>query len=93
MKISINPEFNYLFFIFSNDFAAYISHYKRILIVVFIAKRFPIRFPFLFNTGINSTQLINLDFFPLPINEICNSFFAGIVEFYSKGRILACMLL
>jgi hypothetical protein len=55
MKISINSEFDYLFLMFSNDFAAYISHYKRILIVVFIAKRFLIRFPFLFNTGIDST--------------------------------------
>jgi hypothetical protein len=86
MEISINSEFNYLLFVFSNNFAAYISHYRRILIVVFIAERLPIRFPFLFSTGIDSTQPINFDFFPPPVNEICNSFFAEIVEFYSKER-------
>jgi hypothetical protein len=55
MEVSISPEFNYFFLIFSNDFTAYISHYKRILIVVFIAKRLLIRFPFLFSINIDST--------------------------------------
>jgi hypothetical protein len=55
MKISINPEFDYLFLVFFNDFAAYISYYRRILIVVFIAKRLLIRFSFLFSTSIDST--------------------------------------
>jgi hypothetical protein len=86
MKISISPEFNYLLLMFFNDFAAYISYHKRILIVVFIAERLPIRFPFLFSTDIDNTQPINFDFFPPPVNEIYNSFFAGIVEFYSKKR-------
>jgi hypothetical protein len=86
MEISINLKFNYFLLIFSNNFTAYISHHKKILIVVFIAKRFLIRFPFLFNTDIDNTQLINFNFFPPPVNEICNSFFAGIVEFYSKKR-------
>jgi hypothetical protein len=86
MKVLISSKFNYLFLIFFNDFTTYISYYKRILIVVFIAKRLLIRFPFLFSTGIDSTQPINLNFFLLPVNEICNSFFAGIVEFCSKKR-------
>jgi hypothetical protein len=86
MEVSINPEFDYLLLMFSNDFITYISHYRRILIVVFIAKRLLIRFPFLFNTGIDRTQLINLNFLPLPVNEIYNSFFAEIVEFCSKER-------
>jgi hypothetical protein len=86
MEVSISPEFDYLLLVFSNNFAAYISHYRRILIVVFIAERLPIRFPFLFNTSIDSTQSINFDFLLLPVNEICNSFFAGIVEFCSKER-------
>jgi hypothetical protein len=86
MEVSINSEFNYLFLMFSNNFAAYISHYRRILIVVFIAKRLPIRFLFLFSTSIDNTQPINFNFFPSPVNEICNNFFAGIVEFCSKKR-------
>jgi hypothetical protein len=86
IEISISSEFDYLLLIFFNDFAAYISYYKRILIVVFIVERLLIRFPFLFSTGIDSTQLINFDFLLFPVNEICNSFFAGIVEFYSKER-------
>jgi hypothetical protein len=86
MEVSISPEFNYLLLVFSNDFAAYISHHKRILIVVFIAERLPIRFPFLFSTGIDNTQPINFNFFLSPVNEICNSFFAGIVEFCLKER-------
>jgi hypothetical protein len=86
MEVSISPEFDYLLLVFFNDFAAYISYHKKISIVVFIAKRLLIRFPFLFNTGIDSTQPINFNFFLPPVNEICNSFFAGIVEFCSKKR-------
>jgi hypothetical protein len=86
MEVSISSEFDYFLLVFSNDFATYISYHKRISIVVFIAKRFSIRFPFLFNTGIDSTQPINFNFFSLPVNEICNSFFAEIVEFCSKKR-------
>jgi hypothetical protein len=71
---------------FFNDFAAYISYHKKILIVVFIAERFLIRFLFLFSIGIDSTQLINFNFLLSPVNEICNNFFVGIVEFYSKER-------
>jgi hypothetical protein len=86
MEISINSEFDYLLFVFSNDFAAYIFYYKRILIVVFIAERLLIRFSFLFSTDIDSTQLINFNFLPPSVNEICNNFFAGIIEFCSKER-------
>jgi hypothetical protein len=86
MEVSISLEFNYLFFMFFNNFAAYISYYKRILIVVFIAERLPIRFLFLFSTSIDNTQLINFNFLPPPVNEICNGFFVGIVEFCSKKR-------
>jgi hypothetical protein len=86
MEVSISLEFDYLLLVFFNDFAAYISYHRRILIVVFIAERLPIRFPFLFSTGIDSTQPINFDFLSPPVNEICNSFFAGIVEFCSKER-------
>jgi hypothetical protein len=71
---------------FSNDFTAYLSYHKRILIIVFIAEYLPIRFLFLFSTGIDSTQSINFDFFSPSVNEIYNSFFAEIVEFYSKER-------
>jgi hypothetical protein len=50
----ISPVFDDFFLVFADNFDTYVSDQSRVFLLVFIIKRFPVLFPFLLSTSINS---------------------------------------